>query len=176
MANDSYDSLTEMWKRQRENYREWQFALNRAAHTFRNTVASKVGGPESWESYDKRQQRRYIEIVDLSSDNKPVTSLFPDAAITNDGELCFGLSFTFDHGLNTYPKALYHVALAVRFSNSQPQFSFWDTKSNRPEEGGSWSSDADSFADGIIERLISYFSFNPFEGSAQRPAIGFVQT
>lgn len=176
MTNNTYEYLSGLWKHQGERFDEWRIALVREAHALRNLVASKIGGPERWESHDRREQRRYVEVIDLSVAEKPVAAAFSKNAITDDGELYFGLSFTFDRGVNAYPKTLYHIAIAVRFNNNQPQFSFWDTQLKCSEPQGSWLSDKEALTEQIVERLTRYLSFDPFSGVERLSSIGFVQT
>lgn len=175
MADNTYESLAEMWKGQRERFDEWRHSLTREAHALRNAVASKLGGPERWESHDGKEQRRYVEIIDLSVATKPVGAAFAQDAITDEGELYFGIQVTFDHGVNTYPKTLYHIPAAIRFHSGQAQFSFWDTQSHHAE-GSSWLSDRDAIASQVVERLVRHLSFDPFAGASQRPSIGFVKS
>jgi len=176
MPNTSYTSLVELWKQQEERFIQWRVSLKREAEAIRNTVALKIGNSDSWESHDGKERRRYVEILDLSAPENPAVGPLTSEAISDGGELYFGLSFTLDHGAKTYPKSQYHVAIAVRFANSQPQYAFWDTKMSKIEKDDMWLSDKEKFADEIIRRLENYFSFDPFVGSMQRASIGFVRS
>jgi len=174
MPNTTYEDLAKLWKNQEECFSKWRMALTREVHQLRNEVVSKISSPDSWETHEEKETRHYIEILDLKNPDKPVPTKYISDTTTDNGELYFGLGFTFDNGVNTYPKASYHVALAIRFINNKPEFSFWDVQMKEIKGGSNWISDRQIFIDKVIQLMKNSFSFDPFDGPDRRLAIGFV--
>ncbi len=176
MKEMNLKELTELWKARQDLFSKWQKALIQKANALRDIVAKLLDVPDDyWESQDAREQRRYVEIIDISEPEKPVARSFSPSAITDKGELVFGLSFTFDNGRNTYPKCLHHVAIGIRFFQKKPQFCFWDTKTRQPMVDSPWQSDIDNFGNEILQMIERHFRFDPFDDFQNKPPIGFVQ-
>lgn len=173
MSATTYQALSDKWKAQEKQFEEWRVGLVREAHGLRNDVAAALGAPEKWLSPRTREERRYVEIIDLSTDDKGPASAFSRDAITDDGELVFGISFTFDQALNSYPKSLRHIAMATRYKNGIPEFCFWDTRENR--SGTAWQRDKAVVVAEMLANLEKHLSFDPFQGIPGKTGMGFIQ-
>lgn len=171
----TYQELSDLWKAQRKQLDDWRVALAREAHGLRNDVATALGGPDKWVSHNTREERRYVEVIELSNEEKRPAGAFSGDAITDDGELVFGMSFTFDHAPNSYPKSLYYIAMAVRYRAAVPEFCQWDTRENSPTSGTVWKREKAVVVTELLANFERNFSFDPFQGIPGRSRIGFVQ-
>jgi hypothetical protein len=176
MMAPTYQSLTEKWKKQADQFFDWRKQLAQEAHGLRNDVASVLGGPEKWTTFHDHEERRYVEIIDLSVAERPPAGFVFKDAISDKGELIFGISFTFDRASNSYPKSQYYIALAVRFRDSVPEFCQWDSKANQPMAGSSWERDKQKLIERLLAVLERHISFDPFQGIPERSGIGFIPT
>jgi hypothetical protein len=171
----TYRDLTKLWKNNKELFEQWDRALFREAYELRNLMEKLLEAPkETWALHDKPGQARYVEVIDLALDRKPLSGRFSKSAYTDDGELYFGLSFTFDNGIETYPKSIYHVAVAIRFFRKQLELCLWDTETMQPKS--KWFSNRDEFGTEIIETITRYFKMDPFEGIQGKSTIGFIKS
>lgn len=165
--------LTELWKKRRELFKQWWSDLNYQAYELRDLIEKLLEAPkEMWETHDKPGQMRYVELIDLSFEKKPVAVQFSESALTDNGEFYFGLSFTFDDGVKTYPKSLYHVPVAIRFYRKQLEFCIWDTENMQNKS--KWFSSRDEFTTEIVETITRYFKMDPFDGIQGKSTIGFI--
>ena len=111
----THTKLTDLWKKQRDQFQLWHNALVRLAGKLRNEVQSQLSpNPDTWAEHDTGRVHRYVEVRDISPTPQPFGQGLSQASITENGELMFGLVITFDHGANTYPKEMFHVPVAVR--------------------------------------------------------------
>lgn len=175
MTAISYQTLSDKWKAQLKQFDDWRIALAREAYGLRNDIAAALGAPEKWVSHKTSEERRYVEVIDLSTKDKEPAGTFSHNAIKDDGELIFGISFTFDHALNSYPKSLYHIAMAVRYRDTVPEFCHWDTRENCPISGMVWQRDKAMVVSEILSMLETYLSYDPFQGIPSKARIGFIQ-
>lgn len=171
----NYTDLNELWDTQQIRWREWHQALRAQALRLRQEVETGISAPlQPWSEPRSTEQRRYVEVIDLSDERTRLRGSLPDNAITDDGELIFGLSITFEKAPNTFPKQIVHVPIAVRFSESQPQFGFYDTQCKTLESHTTWETDLTVFVEALLRRVEDYLRVDPFAGPRKKSAIGFL--
>ena len=169
-----YAELTELWKKQREKYKNWQIGLMQNAEKLRIKMEEYLQPPaEKWKEDDKPITHNYIALVDLSKEDRPISGNISRESITNEGELLFGLGITFDHGVNTYPKQLLHIPVAIRFFENNPEYSFFDTETGGIEKPIHWEKNIDQFCETMVSRIVAYLNFDPFNGPKGKSSIGF---
>lgn len=171
----NHSELTELWKKQQERYQEWEVQLMRTAEKLRCKIEEILQPPqEGWKELDKPIRHRYIDLVDITKDDKPRGKVLSRESFTSEGELVFGLRITLDHGVQTYPKNLFHVPVVIRFVENNPEYSFFDTENWQPDQPERWEKNLDSFCQTIISHVAEYFGYNPFDGPKKKSSIGFI--
>ena len=168
----THDEIISLWKKQRDQYQAWQIALRKTAELLRKTIEELLQPPaETWLDTQKNKNYRYIDLVDISKKDKPRGIPLSSESITPTGELVFGLGITLDHGVTTYPKSLFHIPVAIRFINKQPEYSLFNTDTWASEK---WEKDLDKFCQTILSEIVQYLSFDPFDGQKKTTSIGFI--
>jgi hypothetical protein len=166
--------LNDLWKRQTDQFLLWQNSLYQQAALLRNEVSGILQPtPEEWTDPKSGNKINYVELYNISDKPRRVFDEgFSSESLTDEGELIFGIAITFDQGLDTFPKTIRHIPVAVRFKNKVPQFSFINMQTKKPES--EWDPDINIFADALVTKIASFLKFNPFEGPRSQSSIGFL--
>lgn len=169
-----HTELTDLWKNQTNQFQLWQNSLDQQAAILRDEVSGILKPiPEEWTDPKNGHKLHYIELYDISDKPRPVFDEgFSSQSLTDEGELIFGIAITFDHGLDTFPKTIRHMPVAVRFKNKVPQFSFINMQTKNPES--EWDPDINNFAEALVNKIANYLKYDPFEGPRTRSSIGFL--
>lgn len=169
-----YDELNSSWKTQRERYQLWEIRLLHYAKQLRDYFEERLSPPAtSWINYQTKEEHNYIELVDFFGEAKPTRKNPSNTSITPDGFLAFGISITFDHGPDTYPKQNIFVPIAIRYNGQKLEHAFYDMDSNSVSEA--WTADKDAFYAMFSKRLHDYLSHDPHDGFGQKKkGIGFL--
>ena len=173
-----YSELNNLWIEQTEQYKLWRNSLIVNVEKLRSEVMTLLQPPRDvWIDINTKEQHRYVELYHISDNPRPIRGGFSDDSFTENNELVFGISVTFEHGSNAYPKQVLNMPVAVKFSNKIPEFAFVNCESKLPE--GSWYSDVGKFAESMITKMLEYLRYDPFVGVAdenivKRTSIGFI--
>ena len=167
--------LNDLWKSQRKEIERWQESLVREAVKLYKSVSARLQpDPETWPDFGTGEQRKYVDLLDISEKPQQLRGGFTHKSFTDEGELFFAIQVTFDQGLRTYPKTQLHVPIAVRYKAGTPQFSFFDTQSKTVEPQAQWNADIGVFTEAVISRIEKYLRFDPFHGPRSPSSIGFL--
>jgi hypothetical protein len=168
----THSEITNLWKKQRELYQLWEENLKNCAGNLRSKVEELLQpSVKHWTEFNSSASHLYVDLVDVTNDEKSQAPDFCKESFTDIGEFVFGVSVTFDYGVNTHPKFRYHVPLAVRYVEREPQYALFDIESGSPSD---WEKSLDKFSLSIVERLADYFSLDPFNGPSKQSSIGFM--
>jgi hypothetical protein len=175
MPVPNYAQIIEMWRTQHRRFDERDELLQDHAKSLRDAVELFMDPPkEEWE-IRPGQLRRYVEILDLSTDPMTFRQKLAESAITDEGELYFAISFTLKHPQKPMAKILPHIAVVVRLRDGLPEYNFWDVTGHVPGKGG-WVQDHEQFAQDVIARLSKRFASNPLKGPLEKLSIGFTSS
>lgn len=168
-----YNDLVELWKKQREQYQLWNVRLMQSAEILRNEMEKTLNLPVSeWTEHETNRKRRYVELVDFYMKKKPVRTSPSDDSITSEGELVFGVSVTFDHGANSYPKESLYVPVAIKFNQNRIEYAFYNSEMNTADH--EWTADIAEFCSKSIKRYADYLGHDPHSGFGKRTQMGFI--
>ena len=137
-------------------------------------VAAVEAPAEPWVKPGSDERQPYVELLYLHPEPVRMRGHFPDGAITDKGELMFGLAITFDRGRDSFPKENPYLRHAVRVRMGQPQYAFYNLTSEEVETPPGWVSEMSKFVELMLERLENYVNFDPFTGARDRAGIGFL--
>lgn len=171
----NHSDYCQLWANQEERFAEWRDALCKQCVLLRDAFVARVEPPdELWVNPVSRESHSYVDLLYLHPETKRMKGHIPKEAITEKGELMFGLAITFDRDRNSFPKETCYLQLAVRFNAGQAQFSFFRTESDGAETPPGWVSDVPKFVELMLERLQGYVEFDPFAGARNKAGIGFL--
>lgn len=170
----NYTDLAELWKSRRLQYQEWQLCLLHSPKALCSALEAKLAPPaKTWKELDANTTHPYVEIVDFYGLDKAERKPLGEDAITPEGFLIFGISVTFDHGVQSYPKQAIYVPAASKLTQNGVEFALFDTHTGAPEVG-SWTKDAETFCQKLIGCYKEYLSHDPHSGFSKKTKIGFV--
>jgi hypothetical protein len=167
-----HTELNQLWKTQEERLLEWRHALREQALRFRSELAVAIEAPPDWVDPTTGERTRYVDLLYLPPDGERIKGQIPDHAITENGELIFGVCMTFEESQTSRAREVVYVPVALRFFGGQPQFAFWSTESK--EIDGGWQPALTTFIGALLERIGNYVSSDPFQGFVGRSSIGFL--
>lgn len=169
-----YEELNSLWIMQREQYQLWEDRLIRYAKQLRDYFEEKLSLPKkTWVIYDTKEEHRYVELVDFFNKNESKIKNPSNTSITPEGFLAFGISITFNHGLDTYPKQNIYIPIAIQYNEKRLEHAFFDTESNSVSEG--WIVEKDDFYEKFTKKLHDYLSHDPHDGfDIKTNQIGFL--
>ena len=170
-----HSDYCQLWVKQKDRLAEWRDALHKQCVQLRDAFIARVEPPnEPWINPVSDERNSYVNLLYLHPETKRMKGHIPQEALTEKGELMFGLEITLDRDRNSFPKETCYLQLAVRFNASQAQFSFFKTESDGAETPPGWVSDIPKFVELMLERLQSYVEFDPFAGARDKTGIGFL--
>lgn len=168
-----YNELVELWKKQREQYQLWEVRLTFGSQKLRDQMEAALNlSVKKWLNYDTKEEHRYVELVDFY--RKPKAERNPPKAdsITPKGELVFGMSVTFDHGPNSYPKSNMYIPIAMRFNQNKIEYARFNTENDCAEQ--EWTTDGEEFCSKMIKQYADDFNHDPHAGFERKTQIGFM--
>jgi hypothetical protein len=175
MCKISYEHFRKLWLEQTELYIKCTDDLIRGAYTLRSRLAELIKAPEKWIDPVNSKEHRYIEIISLKTKASPDNTQDLSESINEKGVLPVGLSIALDHNINSYPKTLFHMPVALRYADKELQFSLWNPELDEPEGKLNWTSDLDSFLSELLSQIEKYFTHDPYSGFEKKPQFGFTK-
>jgi hypothetical protein len=175
MCKISYEHLRQLCLNQIELYIKCQDDLIKGAYTLRNRIAELIKAPEEWTDCLTSEKHRYIEIISLKTKTNPDNPQDLCESINEKGILPVGLSIAMNHNINSYPKTLFHMPVAIRYMDNKLQFSLWNPELDEPEGKLNWTSDLDGFLFELLSQIEKYFSHDPYSGFDKQPQFGFTK-
>lgn len=170
-----HSDFCRLWTKQEDRFAEWRDALCKQCILLRDAFVARVEPPgEPWVDPVSQVTHSYVELLYLHPETKRLKGHIPDEALTENGELMFGLAITFERDRDSFPKETGYLQLAVRFNSCQAQFSFFSTNSDGAETPPGWVSDIPQFIDLMLGRLQNYVEYDPFSGARDKKGIGFL--
>lgn len=115
-----------------------------------------------------------MALKDINEENTGSVLQMDTNAFSDLGELYFGVSITFDHGVDVHPKAVNYVSVAIRYENGIVQYCLWDSGRRAMIDGEQWSADKEAFLERVIGVFEKSLKFDPKTGFENKPKIGFV--
>lgn len=168
-----YTELVELWKKQREQYQLWEVRLTFSTEKLRKEMETALNiSVNEWINHETKQKNRYVELVDFYGKEKAERKPPKADSIAPNGELVFGVSVTFDHGLNSYPKANLYIPVAMRFNQSKIEYARFDMENDCAKQ--EWTTDGREFCKRLIKQYADYFEHDPHSGFGRKTQIGFV--
>jgi len=169
-----HSDLNKLWTNYREDHRKWQTELGQQAALLAKTVSERLEPTNTeWTEPSKGIKHRYITDLDLSDKPSPIAFGTEYKSINDNGELVFAISVTLERAPESFPKAPLTVPVAARFREGKAEFAFYDRNSKAVGQPPNWETDIGTFADALIERIVKYLSFDPFQGPPKKSSIGF---
>jgi hypothetical protein len=170
-----HSDFCQLWTKQEDRFAEWRDALNKQCVLLRDAFVARVEPPaEPWVDPVSDENHTYVDLLYLHPKTKRMKGNIPKEALTEKGELMFGLAITFDRDRGSFPKETAYFQIAVRFNAGQAQFSFFKTESDGAETPPGWVSEIPKFVELMLERLRGYLDFDPFAGARDKTGIGFL--
>lgn len=170
-----HSDFCQLWTKQEDRFAEWRNALRKQCVLLRDAFVARVEPPDApWVDPVSGEKHSYVDLLYLHPEKKRMKGHIPEEALTEKGELMFGLAITFDRGRDRFPKETGYLQLAVRFNAGQAQFSFFKTESDGAETPPGWVSDIPRIVELMLEHLQSYVEYDPFVGARDKTGIGFL--
>lgn len=169
----NHTELCELWQKKNERFKIWRDGLFKVACDIHARIEETLQLSEKhWKDNEHNAPIKYVSLLNISVD-EPLHQFFSKDSITDNGEFLFRLRIYLDHGLQTYPKAPYDIALAVRYLDDKPEFSIFNRGDMQAKK---WNENIDQFAESIIRTLAENLSFDPFKGQPKQAKIGFIES
>lgn len=171
-----YAELNSLWIKQDEAYREWHRELFTKVSELRQSIIDAIEPPEKW-TEPEGGTHPYISIVAIAQvqEGQPKHLTRSNMETTENGDCAFGVSFTFDHGVDRFPKSCLYIPVVIRFEKRIAQYCLWDTQQESIADGENWSDDKAAFINTVLEKFAEALAFNPKDGLQNKPKIGFIQ-
>lgn len=170
-----HSDLCQLRTKQEVRFAEWREALREQCVLLRDAFVARVEPPaDPWVNPLSGEEHSYADLLYLHPETKYMKGHIPEEALTDKGELMFGLAITFDRGRDKFPKETAYLQLAVRFNAGQAQFSFFKSESEGAETPPGWVADIPRIVDLMLERLQNYVEYDPFVGARNKAGIGFL--
>ena len=170
-----HSDFCQLWTKQEDRFAEWRDALCKQCKLLRDAFVARVETPaQPWVNSVSGETHPYVDLLYLHPETKRMKGHIPKEALTEKGELMFGLTITFDRDRDSFPKETAYFQLAVRFNAGRAQFSFFKTESDGAATPPGWVSEIPQFVDLMLERLREYVDFDPFAGARDKMGIGFL--
>lgn len=170
-----YSDFCQLWTKQEDRFAEWRGALRKQCILLRDAFVARVETPdEPWVNPVSGEAHSYVDLLYIHPEPKRMKGHIPKEALTDKGELMFGLAITFERNRDSFLKETVYLQLAVRFNTGQAQFSFFNTESDGAETPPGWVSEIPKFVELMVERLRGYVDFDPFAGTRDKTGIGFL--
>jgi len=171
----THANLCQLWATQEERIAEWRNALLKQCTLLRDAFIAHVKTPaEPWVTPNSSEEHPYVELLYLHPERKRLKGHIPNEAVTDKGELMFGLAITLDKGPGSFPKESPYFQLAVRFNSGKAEFAFFKTEAEGAETPPGWVAEIPEFVEMTVERLRDYLEFDPFERPDVRTRMGFL--
>lgn len=168
-----YNELVELWKKQREQYQLWEVRLTSSTEELRKKMEDALKIPvNEWVNQETKERNQYVGLVDFYRKEKAERKPPKSDSITSNGELVFGVSVTFEHSPNSYPKVNLYIPTAMRFSKSKIEYARFNTENDCAEQ--EWTTDSEEFCKRLIKQYADYFDHDPHSGFGRKTQIGFV--
>jgi len=170
-----FDDLRKLHQERNKRVTEWRQDMLKAAEELKEKVAVRIGAPSTWRNLKTGEDHPYVEVISLRKKQRPVNLLDLFEELSDQGELPFGISIALDISENSYPKTLFNLPVAVRFSKGIMQLNLWNTDDQCVRDDASWSADSDEFTESLVTELEKFFEYDPYQGGSESTSIGFIQ-
>jgi len=94
-----HSDFCQLWAKQEDRFTEWRDALRKQCVLLRDALIARLEPPTApWVNPNSGEEHSYVDLLYLHPETKRMKGHIPAEALTEKGELMFGLAVTFERG------------------------------------------------------------------------------